>query len=287
MSTTALVPLSKDAVSVVTALENAKAWLANAVETTGPAQIAAAKAQIVTAATYAHELQLSKDIQMDAQEMVRRAEYALGKSIRKAQAEGTVTTKKDGPAIRDGILSPGVDKVSPKSFYGVNAHGGKAYEDGNRLAAVASEDFERVISEAKAEGNLTRANVVRKVKQQAGPTTRDQRADLIADLAAQGYSSRQMPARVGVTEESVRQIARDYDIEIPADKAIRKTRRLDHFRIAERTVQALEGLATGLELLDYEALEVDRTEAWHWATSLNDSLKALNRFRNQIKEMTQ
>jgi len=104
--TSALVPLSKDAVSVVTALENAKAWLANAVETTGPAEIAAAKAQIVTAETHARELRLSKDIQTDTKEMVRIAEFALGKAIRKGQEEGTVARRGQG----SGGIPPGAHR---------------------------------------------------------------------------------------------------------------------------------------------------------------------------------
>ncbi|MGA4670049.1 hypothetical protein ACPCG0_09675 [Propionibacteriaceae bacterium Y1923] len=39
------------------------------------------------------QLGLSKEIRDDATEMVRRAEYALGKAIRKGQAEGTVTSR--------------------------------------------------------------------------------------------------------------------------------------------------------------------------------------------------
>lgn len=90
---TTLAAIDRSEVSVITLLEQAKSWLATCVERTGPAEIAAAKAQIVAAETYARELRLSKDIQMDAQEMVRRAEYALGRAIRKGQAEGEIRTR--------------------------------------------------------------------------------------------------------------------------------------------------------------------------------------------------
>jgi hypothetical protein len=48
---------------------------------------------------------LSKDIQQDAQEMVRRAEYALGRAIRKGQDDRTVQTHADGT------------KVGPRQFF--------------------------------------------------------------------------------------------------------------------------------------------------------------------------
>ncbi len=292
-----LVPIDKTAASVVTVLENAKSWLATAVVMTGPEEIAAAKAHIRTAEIYARELHLSKDIQQDAQEMVRRAEYALGKAIRKGQEEGTIRTQgQRGPqspysrerhgqiehvqaesASSDNCL-PGVRDIAPDF-----------YDNGSQIPAmvdgVSDEQFDAAISRAREEGNLSRANVVRKVRHQASPQTRDGRADLIEELARQGYSSRQMPSRVGVSEEAIRQIARDYGIEIPGDKAILRTRRIDSNRVAAQTVTALEGLVMGVELIDYA--QIDPQGARQWAASLTDSLRVLNRFARQIKETTQ
>lgn len=38
---------------------------------------------------------LAQEIQLDAREMVRRAEYALGKAIRQGQAEGLIETPQE------------------------------------------------------------------------------------------------------------------------------------------------------------------------------------------------
>lgn len=290
---TDLAPVNpSSAVAVTSYLERARTWLATAVEQTGPEQIAMAKAEIATAAEATKQLGLSKEIQLDAQEMVRRAEYALGKAIRKGQAEGTI--RRPGEITRSHDRWNGTDhqttnsiKASPSDFAPKGELAGPRGEDGIYAMADGApdpDDFDAAIEEAKAEGNLSRANVVRKVKKQTGPTTRDQRADLIADLAAQGYSSRQMPEKVGVTEETVRQIAREYDIEIPADKAIRKTRRHNSQRIASETVAALEGLAMGVRLINYD--ELDPGEMRRWADSLTDSMSELRRFHKQIKETT-
>lgn len=61
-----------------------------------------------------------RKIQMDATEMVRRAEYALGKAIRKGQAEGTVATRGTNSGPRSDYLRDGrvvrVDETRPTSL---------------------------------------------------------------------------------------------------------------------------------------------------------------------------
>lgn len=286
---TELVPIDRSEVSVVSMLEHAKQWLATAVETTGPAEIAAAKAQIATAETYARELHLSKDIQQDAQEMVRRAEYALGKAIRKGQAEGTIATRgqvRTAGFGEDRVHTTNFGKASPTDFAPHHELSGQSNK-GNGIYGMAEAEpaeFETALTEAKAEGNVSRANVVRKVKSQESPATRQQRADLITDLAAQGYSSHQMAPKVGVTEGTVRKIARESGIDIPADKAIGRARRIDSTAIVANTATALEGIASGVERVDYDALDIN--EARQWVGSLTRSLQALTKFRNQLSKET-
>lgn len=291
--TAALATVDKSSASVVTLLEQAKSWLATCVEMTGPAEIAAAKAQIVTAETYARELRLSKDIQLDAQEMVRRAEYALGKSIRRGQAEGTIIGR--GQVIEsydrhsgNRAVTANSTKARPSDFASSHELGGSEQTPGIYTLADAAEpeEFDAAIDEAKAEGNLSRANVVRKIKgQTSGTVTRDMRADIIVELANQGYSSRQMPTKVGVSEETVRQIAREYGIEIPADRVVGRTRRINSTDVVTNTVTALEGLVMGVELVNFD--DLDPREASQWADSLTQSLRVLNRFAKQIKETAQ
>jgi ferredoxin len=111
------------------------------------------------------------------------------------------------------------------------------------------------------------------------------RRELIRDLAFRGNSSRQIGERISVLPDTVRRIARELSIAIPADEVVRKTRRHDSDRIIRETAQALEGLVMGVALVDLD--DVDPVEAKQWATSLTSSIRVLNRFRNQIKEMTQ
>lgn len=154
-------------------LTRARDWLATAVEKTGPEQIAAAKAEIATAAEATKQLGLSKEIQLDAQEMVRRAEYALGKAIRKGQAEGTVRSQSDGISNARVTPSESLHKVGDFGTYGeMYGRDGQSGVLGLADDIPDPDDFEGAITEAKAEGNLSRANVARKAHEKAGATPR-------------------------------------------------------------------------------------------------------------------
>lgn len=160
-------------------LTQCRNWLATCVEMTGPEQIAAAKAEIATAAEATKQLGLSKEIQLDAREMVRRAEYALGKALRKGQAEGTIAPhggtngfNKQEVAGSPTSLPRPLDFGSRSEIYGTqSAHGSSP-----GALALADEipdaaDFNAAITEAKDEGNLSRANVARKAREKSGRTT--------------------------------------------------------------------------------------------------------------------
>lgn len=151
-------PIYREA-AVTAYLEAARDRLNLALEATGPQAVAALKAEIATAAEATKQLGLSKEIQQDAQEMVRRAEYTLGKAIRQGQAEGTVGRREDGGPRID--LFTGNKKVSPQDLM----PGGTTTVETYAMADAGEEAFEAALTEAKAEGNVSRANVVRKITQ--------------------------------------------------------------------------------------------------------------------------
>jgi hypothetical protein len=279
------------AAMVTKALEESRSWLAVAMTGTDPTPIAEFKAWAATVEEATRQKKLGREIELNAAEMVRRAERGIGVAIRRGQEAGEIATEAEiksyaGRRRQHGDKTPVLDKPKPTEYASQdeltsNGVGAYALADG-----VTDERFEEAITDAKAEGNLSRTNVVRKIKgQSAKHVSRTQKADLIADLADQGFSSRQMAKQVGVSDGRVRDIAREFGVEIPADKAIAKTRLHDPNRIVQETVNALAGLAMGVELIDFDAL--DLREAHHWVTSLDESFRALNRFRKQIKEITQ
>jgi hypothetical protein len=123
----------------------------------------------------AKQLRLSREIQDDATEFVRRAERGLGVAIRKGQSNGEINGVGNhdnrGNGFRRGCLtSP--SKKRPTDF-ATNAELQGANRPGEGIYAmtdgVTDEQFDQAIAEARAEGNLSRANVARKAKAKAKP----------------------------------------------------------------------------------------------------------------------
>lgn len=282
---------------IVDACERAKSWLAVVLEQGDIESIVECKSQAEAIRVYTMSRQLGKDAQLSATEIVRRAERGIGVAIRRGQEQGTIRDR--------GNPSPKVDQVenSPPSptdyatkgeLYG-GGNGGKvgiyALTDG-----VSNEDFEEALAEARGEGNLTRSNLVRKIQRPVEgewiPASGDKtaaaalrRRELIAEMAADNYSSRQIGGRLGILDMTIRRIARECRIEIPADAIVGKTRALNSNRIVRETVNALEGLAMGAQLADLA--DVDPSEAGDWAASLTDSIRVLNRLVRSLKEIAQ
>jgi hypothetical protein len=287
---------------VVQACQRAKAWLFAALEHGEIDQIAEIKSQAEAVRVYTTQKQLGKDAQLAAAEIVRRAERGIGVAIRRGQQTGEIAKRGDrGSRGAAGIYggNPGARRGehlgSPGSFFRHDDERADAYA---MTDGVSDADFEDAIGEAKAEGNLSRANVVRKVRQRRGePTAPDtqvldaadksaeaaaRRRDLIGEFAASGMSSWQIGERLGLGDDRVRQIAREHGIDIRADAVLGRTRRPDSNRIVRETSHALEGLAMGVELADPAGL--DAAEAAEWATSMTRSIRHLSKFVRQMKE---
>jgi hypothetical protein len=163
---------------------------------------------------------------------------------------------------------------------------------------VCDDDFEDTLGQAKSEQDLSRANVVRKLRRRHGappstagpvpdpadrsPEAATHRRELIAELAACGMSSGQIGERLGIGGDRVRQLAYEHGIGIRADAVLGRTRRPDSARIVRETVHALEGLAMGVELADLTGL--DPGEAAGWALSMSRSIRLLSKFVRQLKE---
>lgn len=276
-------------VAITGMLDQARTWLAHAVESSAPAQdIADFKAYIATAAETARRLKVSKEIQVDAEVMVRRTERALGQAIREGQERGEITSRGDGgyPAHRTSSVREEVQKkVSPDEYLpnGQLAHETYAMTDG-----VTDEQFDQALDTAVDEGNVSRANVVRKVREVVQPSYRDQQDakwDRVADLAEQGWVSAQIAREVGMGEEGLRKGARQRGIDIRADRTVGRSRRLDTNRIIRESVAAVEALLPGLDLINPD--DIDPEEAQTWVDSLTTSISALSKAKRTIKESIQ
>lgn len=286
---------------VVQACEQAKHWLVLALEDGDIDRIVELKSQTEAIRVYTAQKQLGKHAETSAQEIIRRAERGIGIAIRQGQQAGQIKTRADGGwSARNLDGTGGRNKRSVEEFLPAGTPRADTYA---MTDGVSDEQFEQALGEAKNEQNLTRANVVRKVRKikqkPVGttdpkvwipqPTDRSaaaaaRRRELIRDYAAQGYSSRQISARIGTLTQTVRDIAREIGVEIHADIVTRRARRHDSNRIVRETVHALEGLALGVQLVDPD--ELDARELAAWTGSLTTSTRALNRLIKQMKELT-
>jgi hypothetical protein len=114
------------------------------------------------------QLHLSKALQLDAVEFVRRTERALGLLIREGQERGEILSKgKKSPVTGDLKKSSPTDFATPSELTGANKPGEGIYA---MTDGVSDDQFAEALAEARTEGNLSRANVARKAKAKAAPT---------------------------------------------------------------------------------------------------------------------
>ena len=302
---------------VVAACERAKAWLTEALEHGEIEQIAEARSQAEAVRVYTMQKQLGRDAQLAAAEIVRRAERGIGLAIRKGQGRGEIRRKGQGGGQPPGAERPRGDKTmsSPADFASDSELRGNGAGIYHLTDGISDEEFEAALAGAKAEEDLSRANVVRKIRERRGAASGgtsarvcpgpgsaepgapgppgpidghaelplERRRELIAELAGHGMTSHQIAARLGINDTRVRAMAREHGITIRADQVVGRSRRLDSNRIAREAVHALEGLVMSVELADLA--EVDPAEVPEWSASLARSLRALARFARQLKEV--
>lgn len=289
----AALPVEQRGQMITKALEESKSWLAVATRGTDPTPIAEFKAWAATVAEMTRQKGLAEGIQLDALEMVRRAERGIGVAIRNGQEAGAVAVpgQSGGPRrdyVRNGqVVRAPADpvqqekRISPSTFFGGGADMSETYA---MTDGVSDEQFESVLDEARDERNLSRRNVARKAQGlSGGPLTRLQKADKIREMAAQGFSSRQMAAPLATSDFTIREIARAHGIDITADRVIARTRQIDPERVVQETVNTLQGIEYGINLLaqaDYDSFTSEQVRAWLGALD-----RPAHAIRTMIKEL--
>lgn len=273
-------------VAVTSMLDQARQWLVRAKESTTPAQdVAQFKAFVATVAEAAKQKKLSEEIQLDAVEMVRRSERALGLAIRDGQERGEIASKKNiefrGNQHVANRPDMAVTRTSPDSFFSGGGERDSVYA---MTDGADDAEFDIALAAAKEEGNLSRANVVRKVQELS--SYRDQQNekwDRITELAAQGYTSHQIAREVGMSEGGLRDGARKKGITFPADKIVGRTRRVNPLEVIEQIVITIEVSQSSLELVSYE--DVTPEQASEWLQRLAEPLRAIRKMQTELKEI--
>jgi hypothetical protein len=266
---------------IVQCCERGRDWLKAALERDDLEAVLECKAQAEAVRVYTVSRGYGEDAKVSAEEIIRRAERGLAQATRKGQERGEIRTRADGGWDARNLDSPAANKKSPTGLVGC----GQARSDAYAMADDLTDDeFEEVITEGRAERNMSRANLARKARDRRGREPGELAAG-IARLAARGLNSAQIAGELGVTEQYARRLARRHGIQIKADEVTGRARRLDSNRIVGETATALEGLAMGVTLIDL--VDLDPAEIKGWAASLTESLRALNRLAKQMREMAQ
>lgn len=310
---------------VVQACERAKAWLTGALEHGEIDAIVELRSQAEAIRVYTASRNLGRDAELAAQEIVRRAEHGLARAVRKGQEEGTIRKAGDPPPLpsapyqrmRRGVVEtvtppnqPPVrdkDVRSPREFF----NGSQDMSDAYALARLSDEEFEAVVEDAKAERNLSRANVVAKAraktdtveaKRRSGdllggplppipdPDDRTAAANFerraaIKELAGMGYTSAQIGEMVGRSEAAVKDIIREAGIVNRADEVMarKQGKKIDSNRIVRKTVESVAYIDTGLDMVVWD--DLDRDEIPDWIATISAAVRTLNALKKQLKEL--
>lgn len=170
-------PAESQASAVTAMLGHAQAGLLTAIAAQDLPSIRDWRAKASAIQEMTKQLQLGRDMQVQAAEFVRRAERGLGVGIRDGQLAGTVETQQEA-RVRAGKLrhsadgsQPLAEKARPTDFatsWDLSGSGGGPgiYDltDG-----ISDGQFDEALTEARGEGNLSRANVARKAKAKTKP----------------------------------------------------------------------------------------------------------------------
>lgn len=162
--------------------------------------IAEAKQKAATIQEIAKQLRMGKDMQLHAAEFVRRAERGLGVAIREGQDRGEIlvrgevrnrqnqyTSGEQGQAL--------ISKPSPTDFAkGDELHSSRGHGIYDMTDGVSDAQFEEAITEAREEGNLSRANVARKAKAKAQHKEPIDADDPLIDAEVEAAPSAPAPA---------------------------------------------------------------------------------------------
>lgn len=130
------------------------------------AGVSTAKLAAVRAAEFSKRLDLSKDLRLESDMQVRRWERALGTAIREGQERGEIAAHGANRHASSRVTHDGTLKASATDY----ARRGDLYGSDGKSGIYAltdnatDADFEAALNTARDEGNVSRANVVRKLR---------------------------------------------------------------------------------------------------------------------------
>ena len=231
---------------------------------------------------------------------------AMSEYMRLTSTEGIarIEAAKRHLEVRVGVLL-GQPRQGQKAMGG----GPLLSEEDVRIAAAQRSDFramaadpetvEEVIAASSDDAPPTRKKVMDAIKSKRAGNDADsafkklhrhdaeQRIVKAREMAAAGYTSRQIADTLGIRVDSFTDLRKRNGFDVPADAVVGKTIRHNNDRIAEQAIGAVEGAVMALDLIgDPAAAGLDPDQIDAWVISLTRSISALTRFNKHIKEMT-
>lgn len=164
----------------------------------------------------------------------------------------------------------------------------------NQRSVEKREQIASLVREGAAATDIARQvgaslTTVTEVRRSLGVPTIDktkvgvaQRRKDIKDMAARGFSTRQIASALGITEPGVGEIAKAEGIVIHADRTTGKTHRHDANRIVSQMSMDAENLTSDVNLIEFSSLDPDRIEGW--IESFTKSRQSLTAFIRRLAE---
>jgi len=162
---------ASQAAAVTVMLSHSRTGLLAAIAAQDLPQIVEWKQKAAAIQEIAKQVRLGKDMQLDAAEFVRRAERGLGVAIREGQERGEIRKHYASRAQgQQGPLKSPMEFATKGELVGRDNGGEGIYA---MTDDVSDAQFEEALTEAREEGNLSRANVARKSKAKAAQNKKE------------------------------------------------------------------------------------------------------------------
>lgn len=159
----------------------------------------------------------------------------------------------------------------------------KAAEEDSSLAPLVEQMDEQSVDSAYKQ--------LREVKPVPYPAVRNrtasavaERYDTIRQMAADRHRSYDIAARVGMSDERVRQLLHQWGIETVEDRIGKNGRKLDANKIMDATVQNAGPTDQTVSVLFASWGELDEAKFPEWEGSLTEAIRLLTKIRNRLRK---
>jgi len=219
------------AAAVIDQLAIARDWLRT--EANDIDEVAGVLAQADAIALLVRKRELGHDAELAAAEIVRRCERRLEELLIEGQDAGRVGRRGDNAHT---LARPQDVSLGNKLRHSDILPSSKLRVQAKVMASANDDDFDDALRAARDEGDMSRTNIVRKLKGETQPAARNEWH--------------------------------------------RKRRHIDPARVVRESVAVLQGVATGLALID--AADVADVNRAQWAADMRDAVQAIDKFRKEL-----